>query len=81
MPMIEEKRKAKGERTIKVFDKEKIQVLRGPYGPYIKQGLRNYKLTKEQQERAADLSIDEVKKIIEELKANQPKKATKRKMV
>ncbi|HVX50658.1 MAG TPA: type I DNA topoisomerase [Chitinophagaceae bacterium] len=73
-PMIVEKRQAKDERTIKVFEKEKIQVLKGPYGPYIKQGLRNYKLNKEQQERAADLSIEEVKQVIEELKANPPKK-------
>ncbi len=78
-PMIEDKRKAKDERTIKVFEKEKIQILKGPYGPYIKQGLRNYKLTKEQQEKAAMLSIEEVKAIIEELKANPPKKAARRK--
>ncbi len=37
-PMIEEKRKAKDERTINVFTKEKIQVLKGPYGPYINRG-------------------------------------------
>jgi DNA topoisomerase I len=79
IPIVEEKRKAKEERTIKVFEKEKIQVLRGPYGPYIKQGLRNYKLTKEQQERAADLTIEEVKQIIEYLKANPPKKSARRK--
>ena len=78
-PMIEEKRKAKDERTIKVFEKEKIQILKGPYGPYIKQGLRNYKLNKEQQEKAADLTIEEVKAIIEELKANPPKKVARRK--
>ncbi len=78
-PMIAEKRKAKDERTIKIFEKEKIQLLRGPYGPYIKQGLRNYKLNKEQQERAADLEIEEVKKIIEELKANPPKKTARKK--
>ena len=63
-PMIEEKRKAKDERTLKVFEKEKVQILKGPYGPYIKQGLRNYKLSKEQQERAADLGIEEVNQII-----------------
>jgi DNA topoisomerase-1 len=79
IPLIEEKRKAKDERTIKTFPKEKIQMLKGPYGPYIKQGLRNYKLTKEQQERAQDLTIEEVKKIIEELKANPPKKAARKK--
>lgn len=78
-PMIEEKRQAKDERTIKVFEKEKIQVLKGPYGPYIKQGLRNYKLSKEQQDRAAELTIEEVKRIIEEIKANPPKKKGARK--
>ncbi len=80
-PMIAEKRKAKDERTIKVFEKEKIQLLRGPYGPYIKQGLRNYKLNKEQQEKVADLTIEEVKAIIEELKANPPKKSYRKKKV
>jgi DNA topoisomerase-1 len=79
IPIIETKRKAKEERTIKVFEKDKIQVLRGPYGPYIKQGLRNFKLSKEQQERAAELSLEEVKKTIEELKANPPKKTARRK--
>lgn len=79
VPMIEEKRKAKEDRTIKVFEKEKIQILKGPYGAYIKQGLRNYKLNKEQQEKAADLTIDEVQKIIEYLKANPPKRSGGRK--
>ncbi len=75
VPMIQEKRIAKDQRTIKVFEKEKIQILKGPYGAYIKQGLKNYKLTKEQQEKAAGLTIEEVQKIIEELKANPPKKS------
>lgn len=79
MPVIVEKRAAKEERTIKVFEKEKIQVLRGPYGPYIKQGLRNYKIPKEQQDRAAELALDEVKKLIEEGKANPPKKSFRKK--
>jgi len=78
-PIIVEKRTAKEERTIKIFEKEKIQLLRGPYGPYIKQGLRNYKIPKEQQENAADLEIEEVKKLIEEAKANPPKKSFRKK--
>lgn len=78
-PIIVEKRAAKEERTIKIFEKEKIQVLRGPYGPYIKQGLRNYKLPKEKQENAADLTIEEVKAIIEEVKANPPKRVPRKK--
>ena len=78
-PMIAEKRKAKDERTIKVFEKEKIQLLRGPYGPYIKQGLRNFKLSKEQQEKVETLTIEEVNATIAELKANPPRKIARKK--
>ena len=78
-PLIAEKRQAKDERTIKVFEKEKIQLLRGPYGPYIKQGLRNFKLTKEQQDKVETLTIEEVKEIIEELKKNPPRKTARKK--
>lgn len=76
-PLIEEKRKAKAESEIKVFEKEKIRILKGPYGPYIKQGLRNYKIPKERIETAADLTIEDVKAIIEEAKANPPKKSAR----
>jgi DNA topoisomerase-1 len=78
-PLIDEKRKAKAESEIKIFEKEKIRILKGPYGPYIKQGLRNYKIPKEKAETAAALTIEEVKAIIEEAKANPPKKAPARK--
>jgi DNA topoisomerase-1 len=78
-PMIVEKRAAKEQRTIKVFEKEKIQLLRGPYGPYIKQGLRNFKLPKEKQDTAADLTLAEVKAIIEDVKANPPKRVPRKK--
>ncbi|MBS1664540.1 MAG: type I DNA topoisomerase [Bacteroidetes bacterium] len=79
VPLVVEKRAAKEQRTIKIFEKEKIQLLRGPYGPYIKQGLRNYKLPKEKQETAADLTLEEVKAIIEEVKANPPKRVPRKK--
>jgi DNA topoisomerase I len=73
-PLIVEKRAAKDERTIKVFEKEKIQILKGPYGPYIKQGLRNYKIPKERIDTAAEITLEEAKAIIEDVKANPPKK-------
>lgn len=76
-PLIEEKRKAKAESEIKVFAKEKIRILKGPYGPYIKQGLRNYKIPKEKTENPGALTIEEVKAIIEEAKANPPKKVAR----
>ncbi|MFN5055032.1 MAG: DNA topoisomerase, partial [Bacteroidota bacterium] len=70
IPIIEEKRKAKDERTIKVFEKEKIQLLKGPYGIYIKKGLRNFPIPKEKQEEAKDLTIEEVQAMIEHAIAN-----------
>lgn len=72
-PLIEEKRKAKDERTIKVFEKEKIQLLKGPYGPYIKKGLKNFPIPKERQEQVQDLTIEEVEAMIAEAIANPSK--------
>ena len=73
IPIIEEKRKAKDERTIKVFEKEKIQLLKGPYGPYIKKGLRNFPIPKDKQENVQNLEIAEVQAMIEHALANPSK--------
>ncbi len=78
-PLIVEKREAKEQRTIKVFEKEKIQILRGPYGPYVKQGLRNYKIPKEQLEEPEKLSLQDCLAIIEEAKKNPPKRRVPKK--
>ena len=79
VPIVVDKRAAKEKRTIKVFEKEKIQLLRGPYGPYIKQGLRNYKIPKDKQENVETLELPEVKAIIEDVKANPPKRVPRKK--
>lgn len=70
IPLIEEKRKAKDERTIKIFEKEKIQLLKGPYGPYIKKGLRNFPIPKDKQEEVQSLTIEEVQAMIDHAIAN-----------
>lgn len=70
IPLISEKRKAKDERTIKIFEKEKIQLLKGPYGPYIKKGLKNFPIPKEKQDNVQDLNIEEVQAMIEHAIAN-----------
>ena len=44
--------------TIKTFDKEKIQILIGQYGPYIKQGRKNFKIPKVLE--ANDLTLNNV---------------------
>jgi DNA topoisomerase-1 len=74
IPIIEEKRTLKNERTIKIFEKEKIQLLKGPYGPYIKKGLRNFPIPKEKQENAQNLEIEEVQQMIEYAIANPSKR-------
>jgi DNA topoisomerase I len=74
IPYIIEKRDAKAKQTIKEFTKEKIRLLIGPYGPYIKVGLRNFPIPKESQERAADLTLEEVQAFIQHAKDNPPKR-------
>lgn len=48
IPMIQKKIEAEKNKYINEFDyeKEKIQVLNGPYGPYIKYAKKNYKIPK-----------------------------------
>ena len=67
--LIHEKRKKDKEKTIAIFDSEdpEIQVLNGPYGPYIKQGKKNYKIPKDQDAKA--LTVEQCKEIIK----NPPK--------
>ena len=86
LEIIKELDEAKEKATIKSFDKEKIQVLIGQYGPYIKQGRKNYKIPKTME--ANDLTLEECLEIIEKdaksgkgrtSKAAPAKKATTKK--
>ena len=67
LALIKELDEAKAKATIKVFEKEKIHVLIGRYGAYIKQGRKNFKIPKGKV--AEDLSLEECEEII----ANDPK--------
>ncbi|MGQ3015416.1 MAG: topoisomerase C-terminal repeat-containing protein, partial [Flavobacteriales bacterium] len=70
--LIEEKRIADSNKTIKEFEGTDIQVLNGRFGPYIKQGKENYKIPKGTEPAA--LTLEEVQKIIAEAPAKKPKK-------
>lgn len=71
--LINEKRLAERKRHLKVFSEDpKLEVMNGRYGPYIAYDGKNYRLTKEQRERAAELTYDECKSIID--KAPEPKR-------
>ena len=54
----------KQNNLIKEFIEEKIQILNGRYGPYIKKGNKNYKIPKEYINKLDDISLEDVKKII-----------------
>ena len=44
--------------------------MKGPYGPYIKKGLRNFPIPKEKQDDVQSLTIEEVQAMIEHAIAN-----------
>ena len=62
LEVIQEIDEAKAKALILDFPEDKIQVLDGRYGPYIKQGRKNFKIPKGKV--AEELTLDEVKEII-----------------
>ena len=65
--IIREKRQAEARRHLKSFDEEPgLEVLNGRFGPYIAFNGKNYRLPKETAARAADLTLEECRKIVEE---------------
>ena len=66
--IIENKRQSETDRHIKSFDEEpELEIVNGRFGPYMVYKGANYHLTKPQQKRAADLSLEECMNIIHEL--------------
>ncbi len=70
LEVIKQIDEAKEKALIKEFTEEKIQVLIGQYGPYIKQGRKNYKIPKGVE--AEDLTLEQTLEII----AKDPKSKT-----
>ncbi|KLE00184.1 type I DNA topoisomerase [Aliarcobacter butzleri] len=77
LEIIKDIDEAKEKSTIKTFDKEKIQILVGQYGPYIKQGRRNFKIPKGK--NAEDLTLEECLEIIEKDSKGSTKRTTTKK--
>ncbi|MFW2592069.1 type I DNA topoisomerase [Aliarcobacter butzleri] len=77
LEIIKDIDEAKEKSTIKTFDKEKIQILVGQYGPYIKQGRKNFKIPKGK--NAEDLTLEECLEIIEKDSKGSTKRATTKK--
>lgn len=76
LELIEEGREKERNKLIKNFPKDKIQVLKGKYGPYIKCSGKNYRIPKGADPDA--LTVEDCKKIISE---NPPAKSKKTKKI
>ena len=67
--LIKEKRQQENQKHLKIFvEDSKMEVLNGRYGPYIAYDGKNYRLPKAMHARAAELTYDECKEIIEKQK-------------
>ena len=76
--LILAKREAEEKSHLKKFDEEPdLEVRAGRYGPYIAFAGTNYKIPKTIADRAADLTLEECRKIIEE-EAKKPARPTRR---
>lgn len=73
--LIKEKRLKEEQSHLKRFDEEpELEVRAGRWGPYISYQGKNYKIPKSEVDRAAELTLEECKKII----AAEPKKTSAR---
>ncbi|MBO5659597.1 MAG: type I DNA topoisomerase [Bacteroidaceae bacterium] len=80
--MIHRKRREENEKHLKQFEEDReLEVLKGPYGPYIAFKGVNYRLPKALHERAKELTYEECMVVVEEqnAKAGTEKPAGKRK--
>lgn len=72
--LILAKREAEAKRFIKSFEEDpEMEILNGPYGPYISYKKKNYRPPKDKKESAAGLTFDECMKIIN-AETEKPKK-------
>ena len=77
--LVEEKQEKEKNKYIQVWEEEEIQLLRGPYGIYIKSGKNNVKIPKTV-EKPEELTLKECQKIIKEaLKTTKKRKFVKKK--
>ena len=67
--LIENKRREDAERHIKLFpNDDKMELLKGKYGPYIAYDGKNYRIPKAMHERAAELTYEECMDIVNNTK-------------
>lgn len=78
--LLEEKRRSEAARHIKSFgEDEEMKVLNGRFGPYISYKKKNYKLPAGLAGKAAELTYEECKKVVESDTAKAGKSTTRKK--
>lgn len=78
--LLEEKRKSEAARHIKSFEEdEELKVLNGRFGPYIAYKKKNYKLPAELAQKAAELTYEQCKQVVENDNAKAGKSTTRKK--
>ncbi len=76
--LIKEKQEKEKNKYIQVWEKEEIQLLRGPYGIYIKAGKRNIKIPKTV-ENPEKLTLKECQKIVADAPKTSKRKFSRKK--
>ncbi len=78
--LILSKREAEEKSHLKTFDEEpELEIRAGRFGPYIAYKGKNYKIPKAQADRAAELTLEECRKIIETPAPSKTKTVRKKK--
>ena len=78
--LILSKREAEEKSHLKTFDEEpELEIRTGRFGPYIAYKGKNYKIPKAQADRAAELTLEECRKIIETPAPSKAKTTRKKK--
>ena len=78
--LIEKKRQADRQRHVKRFDEEpELEILNGRYGPYITYNGSNFRIPKQLQEKADELTLEECMNIIKESGSKTKTKSKKKK--
>ena len=78
--LILSKREAEEKSHLKTFDEEpELEIRAGRFGPYIAYTGKNYKIPKAQADRAAELTLEECRKIIETPAPSKTKTTRKKK--
>ena len=78
LELIADKKEKDKNKFIQVWEEEDVQILRGPYGIYLKHAKKNFKIPKDIED-PTKLSLEECQEIIKNQPASKGRRRTKKK--